>query len=382
MSIKDKIKHEIHVIAAAMIIVTGATGTTYSIYAYPKVFNVAVIWEAPREVAPRESVRIKFSEPMLANQTIKAIAITPATEVNYQWQDNNKTLIITPRSYWKLEQTYYLSIDKAKSLMLTEISTDLVFNTTKYPKVAEFYPAQGEKDVILSIEDPMKVVFDKAINDFNVKFIIRPFQNLTYQINSEDNKEIKFLPQSELQRGQRYEVEIWIKYRDEAEVNYRKNFVTFFETKPPPPSNWEKDLTLRLEQARRFTEPKIQEGKYIDINLKSQIMTIFENGKMLDAYLISSGKPGMPTPQGAFHIANKSPRAWSKKYGLFMPYWMALVSSGDFGIHELPEWPGGFKEGQAHLGIPVSHGCVRLGVGPAEIVYHWAEIGTPVIIHE
>jgi lipoprotein-anchoring transpeptidase ErfK/SrfK len=97
--------------------------------------------------------------------------------------------------------------------------------------------------------------------------------------------------------------------------------------------------------------------------------------------MISSGKRGMDTPKGSFQIRNKFPRAWSKKYGLFMPYWMAIVPSGQFGIHELPEWPGGYKEGQNHLGTPVSHGCVRLGVGPAKIVYDWAEIGTAVIVH-
>ena len=97
--------------------------------------------------------------------------------------------------------------------------------------------------------------------------------------------------------------------------------------------------------------------------------------------MVSTGKRGMETKQGTFAIANKTPRAWSKKYGLFMPYWMALVKSGEFGIHELPEWPGGYKEGTNHLGTPVSHGCVRLGVGSAETVYNFAEVGTPVVIH-
>ena len=91
---------------------------------------------------------------------------------------------------------------------------------------------------------------------------------------------------------------------------------------------------------------------------------------------------GMETPQGQFSIYNKTPRAWSKTYALFMPFWMAFLPSGEMGIHELPEWPGGYKEGANHLGTPVSHGCVRLGVGDAKEVYDWAEIGTPIIIHE
>ena len=89
----------------------------------------------------------------------------------------------------------------------------------------------------------------------------------------------------------------------------------------------------------------------------------------------------METPKGTHAVANKSSRAWSKKYGVFMPYWMAIAPGGSFGIHELPECPDGGKEGTAQLGMPASHGCIRLGIGPAERVYNWAEIGTPVVVY-
>ena len=62
-----------------------------------------------------------------------------------------------------------------------------------------------------------------------------------------------------------------------------------------------------------------------------------------------------------------------------MPYWMAFDNRG-YGLHELPEWPGGYKEGASHLGHRVSHGCVRLGVGAAKKLYDWAEVGTLVIV--
>jgi lipoprotein-anchoring transpeptidase ErfK/SrfK len=150
---------------------------------------------------------------------------------------------------------------------------------------------------------------------------------------------------------------------------------------PPKPKTWAQDLTERVEQAKKITQAKIKEGKYIDVNLATQIMTIFENGKIINSFLISSGKAGMDTPKGEHQIYNKHPRPWSKKYGLYMPFWMAITSDGKFGIHELPEWPSGYKEGQNHLGIPVSHGCMRLGVGSANTVYNWAEIGTPVLVY-
>ncbi|MCX6765796.1 MAG: L,D-transpeptidase family protein [Candidatus Moranbacteria bacterium] len=376
----EKLKHKIHHILAAIIFIAGVLGIVYSVRAYPQVFRVDVQLESDRDITPREALQLNFSEPMIVERTSSVVTISPKEEVNFHWLNGNKSLVITPFDSWKPEQEYNITISGGISIMLTEINERLTFRTVAYPRVSEFYPKMGERDVIFDIEDPMTAVFSKSIEDFRVKVVINPAENLVNQLDLE-KKKVDFLSKNGFQRGQRYDVEIMVRHKDESESRYQKIYTTWFETKPFPPATWEKDLNLRLEQARRFSDPKIKEGKYIDLNVESQVMTIFENGKLVDAFLISSGKRGMGTPQGTFHISNKFPRAWSKKYGLFMPYWMALVPSGDFGIHELPEWPGGFKEGAAHLGTPVSHGCVRLGVGPAQFVYNWAEIGTPVVVH-
>ena len=121
-------------------------------------------------------------------------------------------------------------------------------------------------------------------------------------------------------------------------------------------------------------------GKYIDIDLSSQLLTLFEGNNLIASYKVSTGKWSMPTPIGERHVVEKTLRAYSAKYHLWMPYWNGI--GGGYGVHELPEWGNGVKEGANHLGIPVSHGCVRLGVGPAEHVYNWADIGTPVDIHK
>jgi len=122
-------------------------------------------------------------------------------------------------------------------------------------------------------------------------------------------------------------------------------------------------------------------GKYIDIDLTNQKLCQVDGTTVVACHIISSGKASMPTPTGTFAIGNKNPRRWSSTYGLWMPYWQEF-KDGIYGIHELPEWPNGYKEGQAHLGIPVSHGCVRLGVGEAQQVFDWTEIGTTVYIHK
>lgn len=116
--------------------------------------------------------------------------------------------------------------------------------------------------------------------------------------------------------------------------------------------------------------------KKIEINTKKQELSYWLGGVRLGKFPVSSGKNNS-TPKGEFKIKNKSLKAWSG-YGLWMPYWLGL---GKFGIHELPIWPNGYREGSNHLGTPVSHGCIRLGIGPAKLIYDWAEVGTKVVIY-
>ena len=124
---------------------------------------------------------------------------------------------------------------------------------------------------------------------------------------------------------------------------------------------------------------KAKLDKRIEVNIKAQELSYFLGGVRMDTFPVSTGKPSMSTPKGHYKVDGKSLRAWSP-WGLWMPYWLSL-SKGYFGIHELPEWPSGYKEGEDHLGTPVSHGCIRLGIGPAEFLYNWSEIGPPVFIY-
>ena len=129
-----------------------------------------------------------------------------------------------------------------------------------------------------------------------------------------------------------------------------------------------------------FNKPGI---KKILISVSSQRLNCFEDGDIVCNYPISSGTYALPTPLGNFKVEKKRPVAYSSSYDLYMNWWMAFTPSEAYGIHELPYWKyswGIITEGEDHLGIRVSHGCVRLGIGPAKTVYDWADIGTPVEI--
>ena len=116
-----------------------------------------------------------------------------------------------------------------------------------------------------------------------------------------------------------------------------------------------------------------------EVNLKEQKLFFLVGGIKWKEFVVSSGKASTPTPKGTYKITNKILKAWSAAYGLWMPYWLGL-GNGKIGLHELPVWPNGYREGANHLGTPVSHGCVRLGTGDAKYLYERLAVGTEVII--
>ena len=124
--------------------------------------------------------------------------------------------------------------------------------------------------------------------------------------------------------------------------------------------------------------------KRVEISLKTNRLSYYFGTVKMGEFPVSPGIARMPTPTGEFRVAGKYPKAWSRSSKLWMPWWMNFTGkgarAGAFGIHELPIWPGGRREGLSVLGKPASHGCVRLGIGPAKTLYDFAPVGTPVII--
>lgn len=125
-------------------------------------------------------------------------------------------------------------------------------------------------------------------------------------------------------------------------------------------------------------------GKRIEVSLKKQEMRLFENGQLIGVHKVSTGKWSTPTPVGTFQTRNKIPVAYSRAFGLYMEWWMAITPDGAVGLHALPFWKlkngGKLYEGAAHIGTPVSHGCIRQTLIDAKALFDWAPIGTPVII--
>ncbi len=348
---------------------------------YQKAYAENVALKNAKNIEVKEAIEINFSVPVWSADYVTKIKIVPEEKVKFDFDAAKRKLTIAPEKFWKPEANYSIILPEGRTAMLTKIpAKNLIFSVESLPQIKTVFPADGAADIIIGAEDPIVVDFDKSTKDYYINFALDPDGGVEYQ-NNPDKTQFKLLPKSKILDGTKYSLKISAKVAGDSDENYKLLYDGSFETLKTAPVVWEKDFSLRLEQAKKYTKAKIMAGKYIDVSLATQIMTTFENGMLLDAYMISSGKRGMETPVGTHKIYNKTSRAYSKEYGLYMPYWMAFMADGSRGIHELPEWPGGYKEGANHLGIPVSHGCIRLGVGPAKIVYDWADIGTPVIVY-
>lgn len=127
-------------------------------------------------------------------------------------------------------------------------------------------------------------------------------------------------------------------------------------------------------------DPRNLSGMLIEVSIAKQRLIAWKDGVVVMSTPISTGMPGYDTPPGHFHVIFKMENAWSAKWGVVMPW--ALNIHGNYFLHQVTHYPGSTANiGESTLGHPASHGCVRVGVGAAERLYHWALVGTPVWIH-
>ncbi|MFO7807659.1 MAG: L,D-transpeptidase family protein [Candidatus Moraniibacteriota bacterium] len=333
------------------------------------------------EIEKGDFIQVEFNSSVDKKSVEKNLKISPEIEARQFWL-NSKVLRLEIKKPLKPETKYIAEINRFKSRLGLDLQKPekINFSAPSVPELKSFFPENGKKQVDYTLEP--EIILNKSLPEgYFLNFEIEPYVKIDYEINS-NKKKIVFKPEKELLANTKYEVKINLKnnfYNDFDRLLYQGEFVT----KKPSPVVYnfnENGEPLKTEERFVLPKPKIIEGKYIDIDLSNQYLSIFQDGKELGVYKVSTGKIGMDTPVGEFEVMGKASRPWSKEYELFMPWFIQFTSQGH-GIHELPEWPGGIKEGFDHLGFPVSHGCARLGVGPAKKVYDFAEIGTPIIIY-
>jgi hypothetical protein len=105
------------------------------------------------------------------------------------------------------------------------------------------------------------------------------------------------------------------------------------------------------------------------VSLKRQLAFVYRNGVLIGASTVSSGKAGHETPTGVFTILQKNVDHKSNLYNAApMPFMQRLT------------WDGIAMHAGNLPGYPASHGCVRLPMAFAKLLYGITKLGLTVII--
>jgi lipoprotein-anchoring transpeptidase ErfK/SrfK len=129
-------------------------------------------------------------------------------------------------------------------------------------------------------------------------------------------------------------------------------------------------------------------SRYIEIDHSQQRMYVWEEGEVIHEWEVS-GVLDEYAVFGVFEVGEKSTQAWSSLVDKWMPFWMAYyydpIQQTWFGLHGLVWWEdslGVHYESEESIGYKKSGGCIRTTVDNAEVLYNWADRGTPILIHE
>lgn len=122
-------------------------------------------------------------------------------------------------------------------------------------------------------------------------------------------------------------------------------------------------------------------SKYILVDISEQHLYAYQGEELVYSFVASTGIENS-TRVGTFSILDKIPNAYASTWNLWMPNWLGIYYSGNLenGIHALPILSNGAQLWAGFLGSPISFGCVVLGSYESQLLYEWAEIGTPVEI--
>ncbi|MDD5438426.1 MAG: L,D-transpeptidase [Patescibacteria group bacterium] len=126
---------------------------------------------------------------------------------------------------------------------------------------------------------------------------------------------------------------------------------------------------------------RLESSKFIDVSLSEQRLRAYENGKLVNTFLISSGNRKFPTPKGEFSVLAKLPVVryqWS--YGTDHPdnYDLGNVP---YNLRVMPHKYIHYAYWHNNFGHVMSHGCINVNLANIKWIYRWADEGVPVSIH-
>ncbi len=148
------------------------------------------------------------------------------------------------------------------------------------------------------------------------------------------------------------------------------------------PDEWVMGRDVAAAIPNTTPPPGVTDNRWIDVNLEKQTLTVYENGQLVYATIISTGVEKFWTRPGVFQIYKK--KDLETMQGSFE------ANRSDFYYLENVPWTMYFDKARAlhgaywhtKFGYNASHGCVNLSPGDAHWLFNWAKEGDWVYVHD
>ena len=130
-------------------------------------------------------------------------------------------------------------------------------------------------------------------------------------------------------------------------------------------------------------------SKAILISYAGQELKAYQDGKLVQDTLVTTGRPALPTDVGPMKVLSKSSpwtmhspwpagsAAWYPDTVVQMVLW--FTNTGE-GLHDA-YWQACCWGPGSQYGPNASHGCIHVPFGNEQFLFGWAEVGTPVILY-
>ena len=146
---------------------------------------------------------------------------------------------------------------------------------------------------------------------------------------------------------------------------------------------------INTELAANVCGHSVGAGKVLTFNLALQEGVFYQDGCVVKATPVTTGRPLLRTPSGTFSIFNKqSPFEFISPWPPSSPFyyypswtsWVMEFASGGYFIHDAPWEPANLYGPGSEDSSGASHGCIHVPHDVMQWLYGWTPMGTPVII--
>lgn len=146
------------------------------------------------------------------------------------------------------------------------------------------------------------------------------------------------------------------------------------------PDEWVDRTSIRQLRLEAKAPEGVDNGRWIEVNLYDQTLSVYDGGQLKFATLIASGMPPFHTRPGLFKIQTK--KLLETMSGAFE------ANRSDYYYLEDVPWTMYYDDARAlhgaywrtRYGYKASHGCVNISPGDAHWLWDWANVGDWVYV--